>query len=83
MQNIKGPKEWHVEKVPTGEGLNLFRCRQIGQSEPTTTHQSVYLDGWMDECGHENTFLSGYSYVFSFFYIPTDNPLTICMNVLP
>jgi len=79
-----------------GEGVNWGRTEpiqvptNIGQSEPTTTHQSVHLDGgidrwmdgWMDECGQENTFLSGYKgYVLSFFYLPTNNPLTICMNV--
>jgi hypothetical protein len=33
-----------------------------------------WIDGWMDECGQENTFLSVYKgYVFSLFYLPTDN----------
>jgi hypothetical protein len=43
--------------------------------KPTTTHQSVHLegregwmdrwmDGWIDECGQENTFLSGYKAMF-------------------
>jgi hypothetical protein len=82
MQNIKGPKKWHVEKVPTGEGLKLFRCRQIGQSGPTTNHQSVYLDGWMS-VDRKTHFYQVIAMFLVFFYLPTDNPLTICMNVLP
>jgi len=81
------------KKIACGEGVNWGRTEpiqvptNIGQSEPTTTHQSVHLEGregWMDECGQENTFLSGDKAMFLvFFYLPTDNPLTICMNVLP
>ncbi len=68
-----------------GEGVNWGRTEpiqvptNIGQSEPTTTHQSVHLegkgregkgrwiDGWIVEFGQENTFLSVYKAMFLVF----------------